>query len=188
MAAVKLKVVLLGESSVGKSSLVLRFVRGDFVENSMPTVGAAFLTQTLHVEGRTLKLEIWDTAGQEKFAALAPLYYHGAHIAILAYDIVEPSSFKKAQFWVNELQQHGNQGIVIALVGNKMDLESKRAVPKEEAESYARANNFVFMETSAKSGANVQDVFVRAAVRAAEQAQAAKRPTIPAAPPSVNLA
>jgi Ras-related protein Rab-5C len=83
MAAIKLKVVLLGESSVGKSSIVLRFVRGDFVENSMPTVGAAFLTQTLHVEGRTLKLEIWDTAGQEKFAALAPLYYHGAHIAIL---------------------------------------------------------------------------------------------------------
>jgi small GTP-binding protein len=83
MAAIKLKVVLLGESSVGKSSIVLRFVRGDFVENSLPTVGAAFLTQTLHVEGRTLKLEIWDTAGQEKFAALAPLYYHGAHIAIL---------------------------------------------------------------------------------------------------------
>eukprot|EP00285_Hemiselmis_virescens_P006567 CAMPEP_0173378198 /NCGR_PEP_ID=MMETSP1356-20130122/1397_1 /TAXON_ID=77927 ORGANISM="Hemiselmis virescens, Strain PCC157" /NCGR_SAMPLE_ID=MMETSP1356 /ASSEMBLY_ACC=CAM_ASM_000847 /LENGTH=159 /DNA_ID=CAMNT_0014331185 /DNA_START=156 /DNA_END=631 /DNA_ORIENTATION=+ len=152
---IKLKVVLLGESSVGKSSLVLRFVRGQFVPGSLPTVGAAFLTQTLHVENKTLRLEVWDTAGQEKFQALAPLYYHGAHVALLVYDIAEKRTFEKAKFWVRELSKHEDNSMVICLVGNKGDLEEQRAVMTDEAQEYADENGFVFFETSAKDGTNV---------------------------------
>merc|ERR1711998_420238 len=104
----KLKVVLLGDSAVGKSSIVLRFVRGEFTPNSLPTVGAAFLIQTINKDDKTIKLEIWDTAGQEKFHGLAPLYYHGAHMALLVYDITDYNSFVKAKSWVEELQQHAS--------------------------------------------------------------------------------
>ncbi|KAM0865891.1 hypothetical protein ACQ4PT_042973 [Festuca glaucescens] len=117
------KLVLLGDSGVGKSCIVLRFVRGQFDPTSKVTVGASFLSQTLALEDSTIvKFEIWDTAGQERYAALAPLYYRGAAAAIVAYDITNPESFKKAQYWVKELQKHGSPGIIMVLVGNKADL------------------------------------------------------------------
>ena len=116
-----------------------------------------------------MKLEIWDTAGQEKFAALAPLYYHGAHVALLVFDITQASSYDRAKFWVSELQQHGNEGVKIVLVGNKLDIAQRRAVPQGEAEEFARNNRFLYFEVSAKTGEFVQDLFVKAAVSAAEQ-------------------
>eukprot|EP00294_Goniomonas_avonlea_P012066 CAMPEP_0114556138 /NCGR_PEP_ID=MMETSP0114-20121206/9133_1 /TAXON_ID=31324 /ORGANISM="Goniomonas sp, Strain m" /LENGTH=199 /DNA_ID=CAMNT_0001741331 /DNA_START=21 /DNA_END=620 /DNA_ORIENTATION=- len=172
MASTKLKVVLLGESSVGKSSIVLRFVQGEFVPNSLPTVGAAFLTQTLHVDGKSIKLEIWDTAGQEKFHGLAPLYYHGAQIALLVYDITEPSSFAKAKYWVSQLQEHGSPDIVICLVGNKVDLEQRRMVQNSDAQDYAHQQDFLFFETSAKLGQNISELFLAAALKAARRTAA----------------
>ncbi|KAL3453794.1 ras family-domain-containing protein [Aspergillus insuetus] len=118
------KLVLLGEAAVGKSSLVLRFVNNDFQENKEPTIGAAFLTQKCSLPTRTIKFEIWDTAGQERFASLAPMYYRNAQAALVVYDVTKPSSLTKAKHWVAELQRQASPGIVIALVGNKLDLTS----------------------------------------------------------------
>ncbi|GAB7339688.1 hypothetical protein MBLNU457_6264t1 [Dothideomycetes sp. NU457] len=177
------KLVLLGEAAVGKSSLVLRFVNNDFQPNKEPTIGAAFLTKKISLPSRTIKFEIWDTAGQERFASLAPMYYRNAQAALVVYDLTKPSSLVKARHWVAELQRQASPGIVIALCGNKADLcaESEdgevvaddneaegdedaaggdaRKVATKEAKSYADEENLLFFETSAKSGLNVNEVF-----------------------------
>lgn len=181
------KLVLLGEAAVGKSSLVMRFVNNDFQENKEPTIGAAFLTQKCNLPTRTIKFEIWDTAGQERFASLAPMYYRNAQAALVVYDITKPSSLTKAQHWVAELHRQASPGIVIALVGNKSDLAGAagedsaedadagptaegedvhdedvadaRRVPVKTAKAYAEEEGLLFFETSAKTGENVADVF-----------------------------
>ncbi|CAN6481759.1 unnamed protein product [Victoria cruziana] len=102
------KLVLLGDMGTGKSSLVLRFVKGQFYEFQESTIGAAFFTQTVAVEGRSVKFEIWDTAGQERYHSLAPMYYRGAAAAIVVYDMTNPDSFDRAKKWVEELRQQGN--------------------------------------------------------------------------------
>merc|ERR1712048_1481721 len=157
------KLVLLGDSRVGKSSLVLRFVRGQFFEYQESTIGAAFLTQTVALNDTTVKFEIWDTAGQERYHSLAPMYYRGAQAAIVVYDITSPDTFKRAQAWVKELRQQANQNIVIALAGNKADLAQQRIVETEEAEAYAKENGLLFLETSAKNANNVNDLFLQIA-------------------------
>lgn len=182
------KLVLLGEAAVGKSSLVLRFVNNDFQENKEPTIGAAFLTQKISLPNRVIKFEIWDTAGQERFASLAPMYYRNAQAALVVYDLTKPTSLTKAKHWVAELQRQASPGIVIALVGNKLDLcaESSgdteaapaenedggenieaeptddgdaRKISTREAKSYAEEESLLFFETSAKTGTNVAEVF-----------------------------
>ncbi|KAI6229012.1 Ras-related protein Rab-17 [Aphelenchoides fujianensis] len=164
------KLVLLGESAVGKSSLVLRFVKGQFHEYQESTIGAAFLTQTIAVDENTI-------AGQERYHSLAPMYYRGAQAAIIVYDITNQASppfhpplisslpllqesFAKAKNWVKELQRQASPSIVIALAGNKADLAAKRVVEYEEAQAYAEDNGLLFLETSAKSSMNVQDIFL----------------------------
>ncbi|KAM9824394.1 ras-related protein Rab-5A-like [Neosynchiropus ocellatus] len=154
------KLVLLGESAVGKSSLVLRFVKGQFHEFQESTIGAAFLTQTLSVDDATVKFEIWDTAGQERYHSLAPMYYRGAQAAIVVYDITNEESFARAKNWVKELQRQASPNIIIALSGNKADLANKRAVDAQDAQSYADDNSLLFMETSAKTSMNVNDLFM----------------------------
>ncbi|KAI5792486.1 Rab5-like protein ypt51 [Peziza echinospora] len=162
------KLVLLGEAAVGKSSLVLRFVNNDFQENKEPTIGAAFLTQKCNLPNRTIKFEIWDTAGQERFASLAPMYYRNAQSALVVYDLTKPTSLIKAKHWVAELQRQASPGIVIALVGNKLDLANNttedgsatlRAISTEDAKSYAEDEGLLFFETSAKTGEMVKGVF-----------------------------
>jgi len=153
------KLVLLGDMGAGKSSLVLRFVKGQFFDYQESTIGAAFLTQTVAVNDATVKFEIWDTAGQERYHSLAPMYYRGAAAAIIVYDIQSQSSFARAKSWVRELQRQGNASLVMALAGNKADLTEKRQVEAEEAAAYAEENGLFFMETSAKTAANVNDLF-----------------------------
>ncbi|XP_030632302.1 ras-related protein Rab-5B [Chanos chanos] len=154
------KLVLLGESAVGKSSLVLRFVKGQFQEFQESTIGAAFLTQTVSLEDTTVKFEIWDTAGQERYHSLAPMYYRGAQAAIVVYNITNTETFFRAKTWVSELQRQASPNIVIALAGNKADLSANRAVEYEEAQAYADDNSLLFMETSAKTAMNVNDLFL----------------------------
>lgn len=157
------KLVLLGDSAVGKSCLVVRFVRDEFFEFQEPTIGAAFLTQTVTVDDVTVKFEIWDTAGQERYRSLAPMYYRGAAAAIVVYDITKKDSFNGAKSWVKELQRRGDPNVVIALAGNKADMESKRKVQAEEAAQYALENDILHLETSAKNAHNVRALFVEIA-------------------------
>ncbi|WFD20643.1 Vacuolar protein sorting-associated protein 21 [Malassezia caprae] len=182
MKPIQTKLVLLGESAVGKTSIVHRFVQDDFQENREPTIGAAFLTD------RIIKFEIWDTAGQERFHSLAPMYYRNAQASVVVYDVTKVASFEKAQSWVKELQRQANPNIVIALVGNKVDLISepsedttdankdddaedtdastpvvKREVPASEAENYANEAGLLFFETSAKTGEGVLEAFTEVA-------------------------
>ncbi|CDM26690.1 hypothetical protein DTO013E5_9612 [Penicillium roqueforti] len=158
------KLVLLGESAVGKSSLVLRFVKDQFDDYRESTIGAAFLTQTISLDdSTTVKFEIWDTAGQERYKSLAPMYYRNANCAVVVYDITQASSLDKAKSWVKELQRQANENIVIALAGNKLDLVTespdKRAIQEADAEAYAREAGLLFFETSAKSSINVKELF-----------------------------
>ncbi|XP_023786370.1 ras-related protein Rab-17 [Cyanistes caeruleus] len=154
------KVVLLGSMSVGKSSLAYRYVRNDFRE-LLPTVGCAFLTQTLDLDEAIVKFEIWDTAGQEKYQSVSHLYYRDAHAALLVYDIANKQTLSRAKLWLEELEKRflPNE-IVIALVGNKTDLATEREVTTEEGEELARTKGLLFMETSAKSNHQVNDVFM----------------------------
>jgi len=153
------KLVLLGDAAVGKSSLVERFCKNEFLEFQAPTIGAAFLTQQVQLDDHIVKFEIWDTAGQERYRSLAPMYYRGAAAALVVYDITAQESFQGAKTWIDELQRQGNADIVIGLAGNKNDKEDKREVPLEEARSYAHESGCIFFETSAKTGTNVQDIF-----------------------------
>ncbi|CAM8967028.1 unnamed protein product [Rhodiola kirilowii] len=156
----RVKLVLLGDSGVGKSCIVLRFVRGQFDPTSKVTVGASFLSQTIALQdSTTVKFEIWDTAGQERYAALAPLYYRGAGVAVVVYDITSIDSFSKAQYWVKELQKHGSPDIVLALVGNKADLQENREVSVQDGLEYAEKNGMFFIETSAKTADNINQLF-----------------------------
>ncbi|KAK3239450.1 Ras-related protein Rab-5 [Cymbomonas tetramitiformis] len=158
-APMQAKLVLLGDMGTGKSSLVLRFVKGQFFEYQESTIGAAFLTQTVSVNDTTVKFEIWDTAGQERYHSLAPMYYRGAAAAIVVYDITSTDSFNRAKSWVRELQRQGNPALVMALAGNKSDKSDERKIPAEEASAYADENGLFFMETSAKTAANVNELF-----------------------------
>ncbi|CAD2084519.1 ras-related protein Rab-5C, putative [Plasmodium vinckei brucechwatti] len=138
------KLVLLGDTSVGKSCIVVRFAKNEFYEYQESTIGAAFMTQLIDIGECTIKFEIWDTAGQERYRSLAPMYYRGAAAAVIVYDITNKKSFE-------------------ALAGNKCDLEKNRVIDKELAESFANSNNILFIETSAKTGTNVNDLFLKIA-------------------------
>jgi len=184
---VQVKLVLLGEAAVGKSSLVLRFVNNEFQENKEPTIGAAFLTQKCRLEDKVIKFEIWDTAGQERFHSLAPMYYRNAQAAVVVYDVTKAASLDKAKSWVKELQRQANPNIVIALAGNKIDLvqpnedseeelESGRQVPTEEAKAYANEAGLLFFETSAKKGDGVRDVFTEIAKKIPLELMMSPRP------------
>lgn len=156
------KLVLLGDASVGKSCLVVRFAKGEFYEYQEPTIGAAFMTQTVNLNSEVVKYEIWDTAGQERYKSLVPMYYRGAAAAVIVYDITSKESFDAAKGWVSELQ---GANTLIALAGNKVDLEASRVVEREAVRAYAEQMGVLFMETSAKSGQNVQELFREIAVR-----------------------
>ncbi|XP_010249764.1 PREDICTED: ras-related protein RHN1-like isoform X1 [Nelumbo nucifera] len=171
--------VLLGDMGTGKTSLVLRFVKGQFFEYQESTIGAAFFTQVLSLNEATVKFDIWDTAGQERYHSLTPMYYRGAAAAVVVYDISSVDSFIRAKKWVQELQRQGNPNMVMVLVANKADLQDKRKVENEEGEQYAKENELFFIETSAKTAQNVNELFYEIAMRLAK--------ACPARPSGINL-
>ncbi|KAI8929622.1 ras family-domain-containing protein [Entophlyctis helioformis] len=153
------KVVLIGDSGVGKSNLLSRFTRNEFSMDSKSTIGVEFATRSIEFDGKTIKAQIWDTAGQERYRAITSAYYRGAVGALLVYDISQQKTFESVERWLKELRDHADANIVIMLVGNKSDLKQLRAVPTEEAKEFASKSGLLFMETSALDGGNVETSF-----------------------------
>lgn len=153
------KVVLIGDSGVGKSNLLSRFTRNEFCLESKSTIGVEFATRTLQVEGKTIKAQIWDTAGQERYRAITSAYYRGALGALLVYDVTKPTTFENVARWLKELRDHADSNIVIMLIGNKTDLKHLRGVATEDAQSYAEKEGLSFIETSALEALNVEKAF-----------------------------
>jgi len=153
------KVVLIGDSGVGKSNLLSRFTRNEFNLESKSTIGVEFATRSISVDGKTVKAQIWDTAGQERYRAITAAYYRGAVGALLVYDIAKHATYVDVTRWLKELRDHADSNIVIMLVGNKSDLRHLRAVPTDEAKQFASENNLGFIETSALDASNVESAF-----------------------------
>eukprot|EP01100_Stratorugosa_tubuloviscum_P011351 TRINITY_DN504_c3_g1_i1.p1 TRINITY_DN504_c3_g1~~TRINITY_DN504_c3_g1_i1.p1 ORF type:complete len:205 (+),score=98.69 TRINITY_DN504_c3_g1_i1:117-731(+) len=153
------KIVLLGDTGVGKTSIALRYVQDVYTNRVNPTIGASFLTKRITLEDSKIKFQIWDTAGQERFRSLAPMYYRGACAAILVFDICVPTTFDKVKEWVGELQLNVTEEIVIVIVGNKCDL-NERMVKSEVASEYAKSLKALYFEASAKNNIGVENVFV----------------------------
>ncbi|KVI09886.1 ras-related protein Rab2BV-like [Cynara cardunculus var. scolymus] len=153
------KIVLIGDSGVGKSNILSRFTRNEFCLESKSTIGVEFATRTLQVEGKTVKAQIWDTAGQERYRAITSAYYRGAVGALMVYDITKKQTFENVQRWLRELRDHADSNIVIMLVGNKSDLNHLRAIPESEAQAMAEKDGLTFLETSALEANNVEKAF-----------------------------
>jgi len=153
------KVVLIGDSGVGKSNLLSRFTRNEFTIESKSTIGVEFATRTIMCDGKIIKAQIWDTAGQEKYRAITSAYYRGAVGALLVYDITRASTFDHLERWLNELLDHADKNIVVMLVGNKSDLRHLRAVTTDQAKEFAEKKGLSFIETSALESTNVELAF-----------------------------
>ena len=149
-----IKVVTIGESGVGKTNIISRYVRDEYSESTISTVGIDFTSKMLTVEGNKVNLQIWDTAGQERMRAIASAYYRDANGALLIYDISSKETFERIPFWVKEIRDNGNERVKIILVGNKSDLTDEREVSIEEAKSYAKDKGYYYMEVSAKTNQN----------------------------------
>lgn len=153
------KVVLIGESGVGKSNLLSRFTKNEFNHDSRTTIGVEFSTRTVQLNNYTIKAQIWDTAGLERYRAITSAYYRGAVGALLVYDISKHLTYESVGRWLKELYDHADPHIVVMLVGNKTDLDSLRTVPTEEGKDFADKKRLMFMETSALNSTNVEAAF-----------------------------
>lgn len=153
------KIVLIGDSGVGKSNLLSRFTRNEFNLESKTTIGVEFATRSIIVDNKLIKAQIWDTAGQERYRAITSAYYRGAVGALLVYDISKQSTFDNVEKWLKELRDHADAQIVVMLVGNKSDLKHLRAVKTEDSASFSEKNSLAFIETSALDSSNVEVAF-----------------------------
>lgn len=153
------KIVLIGDSGVGKSNILSRFTRNEFCLESKSTIGVEFATRTLQVEGKTVKAQIWDTAGQERYRAITSAYYRGAVGALLVYDITKKQTFDNLQRWLRELRDHADSNIVILMAGNKSDLNHLRAVQEDDGQTLAEREGLSFLETSALEASNIEKAF-----------------------------
>ncbi|KAJ1796206.1 GTPase Ryh1 [Coemansia sp. RSA 2399] len=155
----KYKLVFLGEQSVGKTSIITRFMYDTFDTTYQATIGIDFLSKTMYLEDRTVRLQLWDTAGQERFRSLIPSYIRDSSVALVIYDITNRESFVQTTKWIEDVRAERGDEVIIVLVGNKTDLNDARQVSTEEGEKKSRDFNVMFMETSAKAGHNVKALF-----------------------------
>ena len=156
---IKLKLIVVGNQGTGKSCILNRFVNETFEENYQATIGLDFQSKNITIHDQDVRLIIYDTAGQEKFRSLIPMYIREAQIILLVYDISDKDSFDAMPNWIQEVKEVLNKEVVFALIGNKMDLESQRKISYEEGKKLAEKNNFVFQEVSAKTGKNFENLF-----------------------------
>ena len=164
----EIKICLLGNLYVGKTSIASRYCKNSFTENYMNTIGGAYQQQNVVLNnGTKIKLHIWDTSGQDRFRSMTNLYYRDAQVAILTYDVTNEESFEGLNYWLNELSEKVERdSMLLCLVGNKNDVEaSKKTVPTSKGKAFAEENNMIFFETSAKTGAGVKELFQTIAVK-----------------------
>lgn len=180
------KLLLIGDSGVGKSCLLLRFADDSYVESYISTIGVDFKIRTVEQDGKTIKLQIWDTAGQERFRTITSSYYRGAHGIIVVFDVTDEDSFNNVKQWLSEIDRYANGSVNKLLVGNKCDLTSQRVVSYETTKAFADEIGIPFLETSAKSATNVEEAFM--AMTAEIKNRMATQPaTNNARPPTVQF-
>lgn len=176
------KLLLIGDSGVGKSCLLLRFADDSYVESYISTIGVDFKIRTVEQDGKTIKLQIWDTAGQERFRTITSSYYRGAHGIIIVYDVTDEESFNNVKQWLSEINRYANENVNKLLVGNKCDLTANKVVSTETGKALADEIGIPFLETSAKSSTNVEQAFLTMAAEvknrmASQPAINANKPT-----------
>ena len=154
-----IKVILIGDSGVGKTNIMSKFLKNQFLEDSKATVGVEFGSKLFIQQGHKIKAQIWDTAGQEKYKAITSAYYKGSKGALVIYDITQKETFANIEKWVNDLKCKGDPKITVIIIGNKNDLEEKRQISKEQGEEKAKSFGCAFLETSAFSGDNIEKAF-----------------------------
>ena len=153
------KVLLLGNSNVGKSSLFLRFIDDIWNDTFVPTIGVDFKIKTFNIDEKKIKMQIWDTAGQERFKNIIASYYRGAHGILLIYDVTDKESFKNLSNWLIEIEKNANKNVLKILIGNKTDLEEKRVITYNQGKEFADSYGLKYIETSAKKNLNVNEAF-----------------------------
>ncbi|KAJ1799596.1 GTP-binding protein [Coemansia sp. RSA 2399] len=158
-----MKLLLIGDSGVGKSCLLLRFSDDQFTPSFITTIGIDFKIRTIELDGKRIKLQIWDTAGQERFRTITTAYYRGAMGILLVYDVTDERSFNNIENWYMNVEQHASEGVNKILIGNKCDIEERRVVSKDMGQALANKFNVKFKETSAKSNINVEESFLELA-------------------------
>jgi len=167
-----MKYIIIGDTGVGKSCLLLQFTDKRFQPVHDLTIGVEFGARMITIDQRQIKLQIWDTAGQESFRSITRSYYRGAAGALLVYDITRRETFNHLTRWLEEARQNANQSMVIMLIGNKSDLDHRRQVSTEEGEKFAKDHGLIFLETSAKTAANVEEAFIHTAQKIYENINA----------------
>jgi len=172
------KLLLIGDSGVGKSCLLLRFADDTYTDSYISTIGVDFKIRTVDLDTKTIKLQIWDTAGQERFRTITSSYYRGAHGIIIVYDITDKESFDNVRQWLFEIDRYASENVCKLLVGNKSDLTNKRAVEYEQAKGFADELNVPFLETSAKNAANVEQAFLTMAAQIKNKMQSQPAPQL----------
>lgn len=172
----KYKLVFLGDQSVGKTSIITRFMYDKFDNNYQATIGIDFLSKTMYLEDRTVRLQLWDTAGQERFRSLIPSYIRDSSVAVVVYDVINRTSFLSTSKWIEDVRNERGNDVILVLVGNKTDQADKRQVSVEEGEAKAKEHGIMFIETSAKAGFNVKALFrkIAAALPGMENSHMAK--------------
>jgi len=153
------KLIIIGDSSVGKSNILTKYLKDEFDPNSKATVGVEFGTKKLKIKNKNLKIQIWDTAGQERYRSITSAYYKGAKGALIVYDITRKNTFENIDKWISDIKSNGDENVCIIIIGNKSDLEDKREVIKDEGIQKAKSFKAAFMETSALSGDNISKAF-----------------------------
>merc|ERR1712227_134168 len=183
----KFKLVFLGENSVGKTSLITRFMYDQFDSTYQATIGIDFLSKTMHLDDQTVRLQLWDTAGQERFRSLIPSYIRDSNVAIIVYDVSNEKSFNQVPKWIKDVKEQRGEEVKIFLVGNKADLDGskteKRVVKLEDGEACAEEHQVAFIETSAKTSYNVKRLFQRVAASLTNEPTTVKTKEIELKPP-----
>ena len=162
------KLILIGNSGVGKSSIIQRYMKHTFEETYKCTIGVDFLMKSIDIKGKTVKLQLWDTAGQEKYKSMVASYYRGANVALVVFDLTNHASFDSLPVWIENYYKNGPEQKNIILIGNKKDMIEERKVTQEEVELFSETNNMIYFETSAKEGDNIEYVFTYAAEKLLE--------------------